>query len=238
MQQHGKRLTTATASIVGHTGLPAAAAPAAARGGTRQGRELRLSPKIKYKLLPRRRRRCATQCVQNRRKNQEIKNARNNNGQCVAQGENQCNTRQQSRFSDAVPMLMPLFFRRIVLPLSPSCRATLTTVQAAGSVFPALPSRSPFSLLACASLPFPCSVVAKCNHCNRFCTISNALGTQDAAPLALLCSLLRGCCLLDAAAAAVAAVARCPLPVATWCSFHPPAPTADRSSCQSARGFL
>lgn len=43
----------------------------------------------------------AAQCVQNRRKNQEIKNARNNNGQCVAQGENQCNTRQQSRFSDA-----------------------------------------------------------------------------------------------------------------------------------------
>lgn len=139
-------------------------------------------------------------------------------------------------FPMCLPMLMPLFFRRIVLPLSPSCRATLTTVQAAGSVFTALSLF--FACLACASLPFPCSVVAKCNHCNRFCTISNALGPQDAAPLALLCSLLRGCCLLDAAAAAVATVARCRLPVATWCSFHPPAPTADRSSCQSARGFL
>lgn len=37
VQQHGKRLTTAF--IVGHTGLPAAAA-ATARGGTRQGTEL------------------------------------------------------------------------------------------------------------------------------------------------------------------------------------------------------
>lgn len=211
MQQHGKRLTTATASIVGHTGLPAApaAAAAAARGGTRQGRELlRLSPKIKYKLLPRR---CATLCVQNRRKNQEIKNARNNNGQCAAQGENQCNTRQQSRFSDAVlananvdAIILPAHSPAIVPELQGN---TYIGPQAAGSVFPALPS--PFSLLACASLPFPCSVVAKCNHCNRFCTISNALGPQDAAPLAL-CSLLRGCCLLDAAA--VATVAGCRLP--------------------------
>lgn len=109
-----------------------------------------------------------------------------------------------------MPMLMPLFFRRIVLPLSPSCRATLTSVhrqQAASSLHPP----SPFSLVACSSLPFPCSVVAKCNHCNRFCTISNALGPRRRCSLAL-CSLLRGCCLLDAAAAAVDTVARCRLP--------------------------
>lgn len=72
-----------------------------------------------------------------------------------------------------MPMLMPLFFRRIVLlPLSCCCRATLTSVQAQpqaeGNVFPV-----PLPLLAFSSLPFPCSVVAKCNHCNRFCTISN-----------------------------------------------------------------
>lgn len=145
MQQHGKRLTTATAFIVGHTGLPAATAAAAARGGTRQGRELlRLSPKIKYKLLPRR---CATLCVQNRRKNQEIKNARNNNGQCAAQGENQCNTRQQSRFSDAVlananvdAIILPAHSPAIVPELQGN---TYIGPQAAGSVFPS-PSLSLF----------------------------------------------------------------------------------------------
>lgn len=221
MQQHGKRLTTATASIVGHTGLPAApaAAAAAARGGTRQGRELlRLSPKIKYKLLPRRCR-CATQrsvckIVERIKKSRmhatTMDNVRHKGKISATPGSSPAFPMPCLPMPMPIPMLMPLFFRRIVLPLSPSCRATLTSVhrqQAASS----LPSPSPFSLLACASLPFPCSVVAKCNHCNRFCTISNALGPQDAAPLAL-CSLLRGCCLLDAAAAAVATVAGCRLP--------------------------
>lgn len=145
-------------------------------------------PKIKYKLLPRRRRRrrCATQrcvckIVERIKKSRMHATTMDN----VAQGENQCNSRQQSRFSDVclpMPMLMPLFFRRIVLlPLSCCCRATLTAVQAATGR--RLPCPSP--CLAFSSLPFPCSVVAKCNHCNRFCTISNALGPQDAAPLAL-----------------------------------------------------
>lgn len=186
MQQHGKRLTTATAFIVGHTGLPAAtAAAAAARGGTRQGKELlRLSPKIKYKLLPRRCR-CATQrsvckIVERIKKSRMHATTMDNvwhKGKISATpGSSPAFPMPCLPLPMPMPMLMPLFFRRIVLPLSPSCRATLTSVQAPGSVFPALPS--PFSLLACASLPFPCSVVAKCNHCNRFCTISNALGPR------------------------------------------------------------
>lgn len=88
----------------------------------------------------------AAQCVQNRRKNQEIKNARNNNGQCAAQGENQCNTRQQSRFSDAVlananananvdAIILPAHSPAIVPELQGN---TYIGPQAAGSVFPSL----------------------------------------------------------------------------------------------------
>lgn len=145
------------------------------------------------------------------------------NQECTQQQWTMCGTRGKSVQH---PAAVPLFRCRanvdaIILPAhSPAIVPELqgNTYNGPGSrqrlPCPCLSLSLFFACLACASLPFPCSVVAKCNHCNRFCTISNALGPQDAAPLALLCSLLRGCCLLDAAAAAVATVARCPLPVA------------------------
>lgn len=96
----------------------------------------------------------------------------------VAQGENQCNSRQQSRFSDDV--LANANVDAIILPAH-SPVAIVLLLQGNTYIGPGtatgrrqrLPCPSPSPCLTFSSLPFPCSVVAKCNHCNRFCTISN-----------------------------------------------------------------
>lgn len=106
-----------------------------------------------------------------------------------------------------MPMLMPLFFRRIVLPLSPSCRATLTSVhrqQAASSLSFPLPFLCLPALLFLFLVPLSPNAIIVID----FAQFPMRSALEDAAPLAL-CSLLRGCCLLDAAA--VATVAGCHL---------------------------
>lgn len=171
-------------------------------------------PKIKYKLLPRRRRRCATQrcvckIVERIKKSRMHATTMDN----VAQGENQCNSRQQSRFPDDV--LANANVDAIILPAHSPVAIVLLLQGSNTYIGPGShrqKATSSLSLsLSFSSLPFPCSVVAKCNHCNRFCTISNVHSALKTL-LLWLCSFLRGCCCIDAAAAAVATVERCWLP--------------------------
>lgn len=132
-------------------------------------------PKIKYKLLPRRRRcatqRCVCKIVERIKKSRMHATTMDN----VAQGENQCNSRQQSRFSDDV--LANANVDAIILPAHSPVAIVLLLQGSNTYIGPGShrqKATSSLSLsLSFSSLPFPCSVVAKCNHCNRFCTISN-----------------------------------------------------------------